>query len=87
MAKIGRLQKSAKIGYWQSAENLRKFCFSSLKPIFAIPWGNSQYPNWISAKIVFFVAKTDFRQTFYANIFTMSPAISPWVTVFESHFF
>jgi hypothetical protein len=40
--------------------------------------GNSQFPDRILAKIVFFVMKNDFRQKIWANIFAWSAAVSPW---------
>jgi hypothetical protein len=46
--------------------------------------GNSQFPERILAKIVFFVTKTDFRQKICAKIFARSAAVSPWRNGFIS---
>jgi hypothetical protein len=48
--------------------------------------GISRSPNRISAKIVFFDAKTDFAKKKFANNFAMSAAASPWGRGFESCF-
>jgi hypothetical protein len=37
-------------------------------------------------KNVFFYPKTDFPEIFFANIYAMSAALSPWGTGFESCF-
>jgi hypothetical protein len=50
----------------------------------SLVWGNSQSPDRILAKIVFFVAKTDFRKKNCANIFARSAAVSPWGNGFIS---
>jgi hypothetical protein len=59
--------------------------FLLLKPIFAtispFPWGNSQTPDRISAKIVFFVAKLIFGKKFLQR-FLQCPTLFPHAEFF-----
>jgi hypothetical protein len=49
-------------------------------------WGISQKSDRIIEKILFFDPKSDFCEKFFANIFAMSAAVSPWGGGFESRF-
>jgi hypothetical protein len=54
-------------------------------------WGILQKSNQIFVKIMFFFPKTNFHKKkfekkFFANIFVMSAALSPWGKGFESRF-
>jgi hypothetical protein len=55
-------------------------------PIFGRVWGISQKSDRIIAKIMFFDPKSNFCEKFFANIFAMSAAVSPWGGGFESRF-
>jgi hypothetical protein len=48
--------------------------------------GISRKLDRIFAKNVFFYLKTDFSEKYFANIFAMSAALSPWGKGFESRF-
>jgi hypothetical protein len=70
---IGAWGKGGKFTYFSKFAKIVKIVFRSFRA----------FPARIFAKIVFFVAKTDYRKKI-SNCFAMSSAVSPWGTGFIS---